>query len=263
MSRQSPSQGITRSDHTVLSVPLPCSTRPPQPKSSSDATTSTSKEKAVFPTSNNPRYKRHGHTATRRDSMPPPLSRFPSGPNNISPYHQQYPGHGQHSTSHPPPMGGNPSYLNPNTQANPFSANNNLLGLGGGLNNAGGFGVGGDSGLASHAARMGFAHAGSLQQQQQQQPQAQRQQQQQQHAAQQHAQHSQHVQNAQQHAQGQQGHSLAELNTRAAPKSRIREVWKHNLQEEMANLRDLVDKYPYIAMVRRRSSVRCRRDGSS
>lgn len=32
-------------------------------------------------------------------------------------------------------------------------------------------------------------------------------------------------------------------------KGRIREVWKHNLHEEMAVLRDLVDKYPYIAMV--------------
>lgn len=29
---------------------------------------------------------------------------------------------------------------------------------------------------------------------------------------------------------------------------RIREVWKHNLMEEMASLRDLVDEYPYIAM---------------
>lgn len=33
-------------------------------------------------------------------------------------------------------------------------------------------------------------------------------------------------------------------------KGRIREVWKHNLQEEMAVLRDVVEKYPYIAMVR-------------
>jgi CCR4-NOT transcription complex subunit 7/8 len=29
-------------------------------------------------------------------------------------------------------------------------------------------------------------------------------------------------------------------------------VWKHNLHEEMAVLRELVDKYPYIAMVRLR-----------
>lgn len=31
-------------------------------------------------------------------------------------------------------------------------------------------------------------------------------------------------------------------------KGRIREVWKHNLAEEMAVLRDVVEKYPYIAM---------------
>ncbi|KAK1835179.1 ribonuclease H-like domain-containing protein [Podospora conica] len=31
-------------------------------------------------------------------------------------------------------------------------------------------------------------------------------------------------------------------------KGRIREVWKHNLEEEMGNLRELIDKYPYIAM---------------
>jgi CCR4-NOT transcription complex subunit 7/8 len=34
-----------------------------------------------------------------------------------------------------------------------------------------------------------------------------------------------------------------------ANKGRIREVWKGNLHEEMAILRQLVDKYSYIAMV--------------
>jgi CCR4-NOT transcription complex subunit 7/8 len=151
--------------------------------------------------------------------MPPPLNRFASGPNAISPYHQQFPGHSQHSSGgHPSGLTGNPSYLNPNSQINAFSGNGNLLSLGGGLNSAGGFGVGaGDTGLASHAARMGFAHAGNLQQQQQ-------------------------------HAQ-QQGHVLGEQQTRNQTKTRIREVWKHNLHEEMATLRELVDKYPYIAMV--------------
>ncbi|KAK0711477.1 ribonuclease H-like domain-containing protein [Lasiosphaeris hirsuta] len=181
----------------------------------------------------------------------PPLPRFPNGQSNISPYHQQFPTHAQHSSTHPPL--GNPGYLQPGNQVNPFSAGNNLLGLGGGLN-AVGFNVGGDSGLASHAARMSFAHAGNLQQQQQQQQQPQSQQQQ--HAAQQqHSQLSQHAQSAQQqHAQQQaqqqqQGHAaLAEHATRAQTKGRIREVWKYNLHEEMANLRDLVDKYPYIAM---------------
>lgn len=42
---------------------------------------------------------------------------------------------------------------------------------------------------------------------------------------------------------------MVEHATRLAQKGRIREVWKHNLLEEMANLRDLIDKYPFIAMV--------------
>lgn len=161
--------------------------------------------------------------------MPPTLNRFPSGPATISPYHQQFPSHGQHSTTHPPPLTANPSYLNPNSQINAFTANGNLLSLAGGLNSGGAFGVGvgvgNESGLASHAARMSFAHAGNLQQQQQQ------------------------------HAQ-QQSHVLGEHQTRSQAKSRIREVWKHNLHEEMATLRDLVDKYPYIAMVRNKCSAR-------
>ncbi|KAL2143854.1 hypothetical protein VTI28DRAFT_9923 [Corynascus sepedonium] len=177
--------------------------------------------------------------------MPPPLNRFPSGPNTISPYHQQFPSHAQHATSHPPPLGATAAYLNAQVgQVNPFSGNSNLLGLAGGLNAATGFGVGvgADSGLASHAARLGFAHAGSLQQQQQSQQQALQQQQQQS----QHTQHAPPVQHPQ-HAQP-QGHGLVEHATRAAQKGRIREVWKHNLHEEFANLRDLVDRYPYIAM---------------
>jgi CCR4-NOT transcription complex subunit 7/8 len=34
-----------------------------------------------------------------------------------------------------------------------------------------------------------------------------------------------------------------------AAKTRIRDVWKHNLAHELAVLRSLVDKYPYISMV--------------
>ena len=30
----------------------------------------------------------------------------------------------------------------------------------------------------------------------------------------------------------------------------IREVWAENLEEEMSHLRDLVEEYPYLAMVR-------------
>ncbi|KAK4192077.1 ribonuclease H-like domain-containing protein [Podospora australis] len=187
---------------------------------------------------------------------PPPINRFPNGPSNISPYHQQFPSHAQHSTSHPPPLGGGPAYLNQVNQGNPFSGNSNLLGMTGGLNAGGGFNVGGDSGLASHAARMGFAHAGGLVQQQQQQQQnlqQQQQQQQQQNLQQQQQQQAQHGQHpaAQQHGQhGQQPAHTLDHTPRTTPqnKQRIREVWKHNLHEEMATLRDLVEKYPYIAM---------------
>lgn len=31
----------------------------------------------------------------------------------------------------------------------------------------------------------------------------------------------------------------------------IKEVWAENLEEEMAYLRDLVEEYPYLAMVRK------------
>jgi CCR4-NOT transcription complex subunit 7/8 len=127
--------------------------------------------------------------------------------------------------------GANPNYMNPNSM-NAFAGNGNLLALGGGLNTPGGGGFGGlssaggdNTGLASHAARMGFAQAGHIQQQQQQQ---------------------------QAHPQQQQGHvmGVGDHPGRNQAKGRIREVWKHNLQEEMKVLMDLVDEYPYIAMVR-------------
>lgn len=81
------------------------------------------------------------------------------------------------------------------------------------------FGVGHDSALGQ-AARMGFQNA-TLQ----------------------------HPQHAQQHSHSMMGDQPAR---NPLAKGRIREVWKHNLEDEMAVLRDLVDEYPYIAMVSRR-----------
>lgn len=156
--------------------------------------------------------------------MPPHLTRFQSGPSSVAPYQHQFPGltPGQ-STNYPPQLGGNPSHLNPNAQIPSFATNGNVLGLAGGMGSAAaGFGLGPDTGLASHAARMGF-HGAALQQQQ--------------------------------HAQ-QGGHSvMGDHPARTQAKGRIREVWKHNLEEEMAVLRKLVQRYPYIAMVSRARSL--------
>jgi CCR4-NOT transcription complex subunit 7/8 len=100
--------------------------------------------------------------------------------------------------------------MNPNTGSNIFGPQTTIT-LQGGFATGAGLGSGG-SGLASHAAQMGFAHGAALQQQ---------------------------AANDVMSIAGQAktGHG------------RIREVWKHNLHEEMSILRELVDKYPYISMV--------------
>ncbi|KAI0013631.1 ribonuclease H-like domain-containing protein [Xylariaceae sp. FL0662B] len=137
----------------------------------------------------------------------------------MPPYQHQFPTHPSqsHATGHQPPTLANSGYL-ANTQISPFAANG--LGLGGGMNAAAaGFGVGDQTGFASHAARSGFQHAAQLQQ-------------------------------AQQHPHQQPHNISGERSTRPAggPKGRIRDVWKHNFEEEMAVLMDLVDDFPYIAM---------------
>jgi CCR4-NOT transcription complex subunit 7/8 len=101
--------------------------------------------------------------------------------------------------------------MNPNSNINPFAVNGNALGLAQGFVGGGGMNVGAGTGLASHAAQLSFAHGG-LQQ---------------------------------------QGHNgMNEQGGRGVVnKGRIREVWKHNLAEEMDTLRRLVDRYPYISMV--------------
>lgn len=77
----------------------------------------------------------------------------------------------------------------------------------------GGAGTGG-TGLGSHAAQMGFAHGAALQRQ-----------------------------------EANEGAGLGQPDWKGMGKSRIRDVWRGNLAQEMAVLRNLVEKYPYISMV--------------
>lgn len=142
--------------------------------------------------------------------MPPPMQRFGAAPNNLASHYQQYPGHSQ-AGGLPPPLAANQGFMNANSTSNPFAVNGSALSMSGGFG-AAGLGMPSGTGLASQAAQMSFAGA-NLQQQ---------------------------VHNG-----------MGEPATRGMTnKGRIREVWKGNLHEEMAILRHLVDKYPYIAMVR-------------
>lgn len=106
-------------------------------------------------------------------------------------------------------MGGNPSFMNPSSTINPF-ANGNALSLGQGFGGGGG-GLGGGTGMfASHEAQTRFH-------------------------------------NANQHGVLQNG--MAEHGGRGIDKGRIRQVWNHNLEDEMKVLRAFIDFYPYISMV--------------
>lgn len=147
--------------------------------------------------------------------MPPhQISRFASGPTLAYHQQQQFQSHAAQShaaAAHQPPLAGTHSYINANAQLNAFQnpTNGGLAGVGG--LNSGGF---------IDGPRLAFQGATGFQQQQQ---------------------------------HGQAQHALGveyPPNVRAqSNKGRIREVWKHNLHEEMATLRRLVDSYPYIAMV--------------
>jgi CCR4-NOT transcription complex subunit 7/8 len=41
----------------------------------------------------------------------------------------------------------------------------------------------------------------------------------------------------------------ASMDSKSGANSRIRQVWRHNLEQEMAVLRQLIIKYPYVSMV--------------
>jgi CCR4-NOT transcription complex subunit 7/8 len=153
--------------------------------------------------------------------MPPPVSRYP--PQNLSnpfAHLNQQPLHQASHLQHPNTslqahnLGGHHGFGTANQNGlslfGPQSTNGNIPGGFGGA--GGGVGAGGAAnGLASQAAQMGFAHGGNLQLQQAQE-------------------------------------AAASVAARGA-NQRIREVWKNNIQQEMATIRQLVDKYPYISMV--------------
>lgn len=90
-----------------------------------------------------------------------------------------------------------------------------MNGLAGGFGPGTGFG-GSGTGLASREAQEGFAHGAALQQQA--------------------------ARDQLRRANG----SVSKIQQ----KSRIRDVWRGNLAQEMQQLRELVDQYPYISMVR-------------
>lgn len=174
--------------------------------------------------------------------MPPPVGRYaPSGLAGPFPHlpqsHLQQQQHSQqHHATHaqtpntglpPPSLGGHPGFGPTSASSNisPFAipgANGmGVVGFPAGPSTAG-IPDGGGTGLASHAAQIGFVRGAQMQQQQQQQQQ-----------------------------QAHLGHDnrLSVDGKGAAANSRIRDVWKHNLAQEMQVLRMLVDKYPYISMV--------------
>jgi CCR4-NOT transcription complex subunit 7/8 len=157
----------------------------------------------------------------------PPVGRYgPSGtPFSMlqQPHMQQHPQSQQHhhSQAHNSglPLSGvnagfSPGNPNANSNLNPFTISNTPGGLNGGLSGVGG-GDGGGGGLGAQA-HQGFMRGAQMQQQQQQMA---------------------------HEAMGNPGTPRKGLN------SRFRDVWKHNLAQEMQVLRGLVEKYPYISMV--------------
>jgi CCR4-NOT transcription complex subunit 7/8 len=165
----------------------------------------------------------------------PPANRFgPSGLNAPFPHLQQqahlqqqqqtqqiHAAHAQSANSilPPPSLGGHPGFGTGSSTSNvsPFGLSGPAIANGvGGFGSAGGV-DGGGTGLASHAAQMGFVRGAQMQQQ--------------------HALH-----------QGHDSRMVIEGKANSV-KTRIRDVWKHNLAQEIAILRRLVERYPYISMV--------------
>lgn len=162
--------------------------------------------------------------------------------NNSNPFNGLPPAHNLHSSAsshfgHQPSLSGFPSHslggLNGPPSIfgggpGPQNGHINLFSNGLATNGVGNFGGGplggaGATGLASQEAQISFARGAQLQQQ------------------------AGHVQDG-------IGGSLPRGATR------IREVWKHNLAQEMAMIRNLIDKYPYVSMVSIENTIRAREE---
>lgn len=165
--------------------------------------------------------------------MPPATSRYgsqvlPGGPFS----HLQQQAHlSQHTSQHQPPGSAGlppPSFPSFNAQHGFGQANNNanISAFASSANtNAlpGGFGTG--SGLNSREAMARFNHGAEIQREQQQRDAASR-------------------------------SSGGVPTSKHHMKGRIRDVWRHNLDQEMQVLRALVEKYTYISMVKSHISTR-------
>lgn len=147
--------------------------------------------------------------------MPPPGVRF--GPTQLMqssfPHLQQ--SHLQHHSNlhHPSSNFPPPSHTTASTLSHsshsPFISSATTNGLGAG------FGAGGGAGLANPAGVMAFARGETM---------------------------------SQQH-KAREALRRGGSGGRTPSKSRIRDVWAGNLAQEMATLRELVERYPYISMV--------------
>lgn len=157
--------------------------------------------------------------------MPPPGRYGPPGVNSNFPHmqqsHYQQQQHQQHQQPHQHHQAQHNAMPLPTAGLGGHPGFMSRMSLPGSNMSNGGFdgarlADGGGIGLASHSAQMSFARGGQMP----------------------------HPQQAR-ISEGQIGND----GKVGQGKSRIRNVWKNNLASEMKTLRQLVDKYPYIAMV--------------
>lgn len=157
--------------------------------------------------------------------MPPTIGHFRQNPPNtfqpFPPAHHQA-SHFQHQTTNFPThnIGNHPTFPSAvphqNGHSNIFAPSLTNSAIASNFATAGALGSAGGTGLASHEAQMRFAHGAALQQQ-----------------------------------AAEAGASLTNQRGAGMP-TRIREVWSNNLAQEMSTIRTLVDRYPFVSMVRGR-----------